>query len=100
MAADDDVPGRRSRGVRRGREGRGVSRLDERGPYLRPRSFLSVPPYLGRVPIRSMISGMQEAKMAWKEAAGVRERAAGGSATRGRRGDPSLVKAGARKNRP
>ena len=32
--------------------------------YLRPRSFFSVPPYLGLVPIRSIISGIQLAKMA------------------------------------
>ena len=29
------------------------------------RSDLNVPPYLGRLPIRSMISGMQEANTAW-----------------------------------
>ncbi|GBP18940.1 hypothetical protein EVAR_20472_1 [Eumeta japonica] len=33
--------------------------------HLRPRSFLRVPPYLGLVPIRSMISGIQLAKIAW-----------------------------------
>ena len=36
---------------------------------LLPRSFLYVPPYFGLVPIRSMISGMQEANKAWREMA-------------------------------
>ena len=31
---------------------------------LLPRSFLKVPPYFGRVPIRSIISGIHEAKRA------------------------------------
>jgi len=30
------------------------------------RSDLKVPPYFGLLPIRSIISGMQEAKTAWK----------------------------------
>jgi hypothetical protein len=34
-------------------------------PHLLPRSFLRVPPYLGLVPIRSIISGIQLAKMAY-----------------------------------
>lgn len=33
--------------------------------HLLPRSFLRVPPYLGLVPIRSIISGIQLAKMAY-----------------------------------
>lgn len=33
--------------------------------YLRPRSDLKVPPYFGREPIRSMISGMQLANTAY-----------------------------------
>lgn len=33
--------------------------------HLRPRSFFKVPPYLFRVPIRSIISGIQLANMAY-----------------------------------
>lgn len=33
--------------------------------HLLPRSFFKVPPYLGLVPIRSIISGIQLAKMAY-----------------------------------
>lgn len=43
------------------------------GSHLRPLSFLSVPPYFGLVPIKSIISGMQLANIA-----------CGGGHTRGR----------------
>lgn len=33
--------------------------------HLRPRSFFSVPPYLGLVPIKSIISGIQLANIAF-----------------------------------
>lgn len=38
------------------------------GSHLRPRSFFSVPPYLGLVPIKSIISGIQLANIAYTPA--------------------------------
>lgn len=40
-------------------------KTNSRFPHLRPRSFFKVPPYFGLVPIKSMISGIQLAKIAY-----------------------------------
>lgn len=42
-------------------------KTNSRISHLRPRSFFKVPPYFGLVPIKSMISGIQLAKIAYSQ---------------------------------